>query len=79
MNCAKPKMIHHPEIISKLKVDCTASIGRTFEPWDKKKAPYGQIELDKAPDFTGLPAGAKLNIAQMQQVIDYMSSMKLAA
>jgi len=42
---ARAIMTDHPDIFPTLKLDCTPSVGRTFEPWDAKKAPVGQIEL----------------------------------
>lgn len=70
---AKKIMITHPEIIKTLPMDCTSAIGRNFEPFDKVKAPYGQIELDEAPDFLGLPKGQKLSEDQISLVIDYLT------
>lgn len=70
---AKKIMVNHPDIVRTLPVDCTSSIGRNFEPFDKVKAPFGQIELDEAPDFLGLPKGEKLNEDQIRLVIDYLT------
>lgn len=42
---AKAIMVAHEDIFPTLKLDCTPSVGLTFEPWDAKKAPTGQIEL----------------------------------
>ena len=42
---AKSVMVNHPDIFPTLKLDCTPSVGLTFEPWDAKKATFGQIEL----------------------------------
>jgi hypothetical protein len=73
---AKRAMCEHPTVIANLAVDATASIGRTFEPYDPKKAPYGQIELDEAPTLPGwLPVETKdqrLDEKQIQQVIHYL-------
>lgn len=49
LKVARQCMTNHPDIISKLVLDCTASIGNTFRPYDKEKAPFGQIELDELP------------------------------
>jgi len=46
---ARQCMTTHPDIISNLVLDCTASIGNTFRPYDKENAPFGQIELDELP------------------------------
>ncbi len=70
---AKKIMVNHPDIIKTLPMDCTTSIGKNFEPFDKVKAPYGQIELDEAPDFLDLPKGQKLNEDQIALVINYLT------
>lgn len=49
MRMAKPIMQTHPDFISKLVMNSSTSIGRTFQKFDVKKAPFGQIELDEAP------------------------------
>lgn len=72
LRVARPAMTTHPEIVKTLPLDCTASIGRTFEPWHPERAPFGQIEVDEAPDFLGLPAGERCNEDQIRTVIDYM-------
>ncbi|MFC7661765.1 DNA polymerase [Methylorubrum suomiense] len=38
-------MIDHPDIFQRCKLDSSPAIGVTFEPWNEKKAPNGQIEL----------------------------------
>ncbi len=50
LRIAKRCMTEHPDIVSKLVLDCTASIGNTFRPYHKDVAPYGQIELDEMPE-----------------------------
>jgi hypothetical protein len=45
----------HPDIFSRVVLDCTPSIGLTFEPWHEKKARTGQIELREAPDLPFVP------------------------
>ena len=71
---AKQIMCDHPTIIKTLPIDATASIGKTFEPWHKDKAPFGQIELDEAPDILGFTEGSKLNDDEIQKVINYLFS-----
>jgi len=70
---AKINMTTHPDIIKTLPIDCTTAIGRNFEPFDSVTAPYGQIELDEAPDFLGFPKGGVLNETQIQSVISYLT------
>ncbi len=69
---AKRIMCDHPDIITTLKLDATASCGRNFEPFDKVKAPLGQIELDEAPEILGFTKDAKLDDIGIQKVVDYL-------
>ena len=55
-------------------LNASVSMGRTFEPFDQKKAPLGQIELDEAPDVEWLPKevwGKKLDDEGIRKVLDY--------
>lgn len=68
-------MTDHPDIIKTLKLHSTAALGRTFEPFHQQKVPFGQIELDEAPEVSWLPKefhGKSLPDAQVQTVIDYL-------
>ena len=68
-------MCNHPEIISNLKMDCSPSIGLTFEPWDKKRARLGQIELREIPDIGLVPTndvGKELPFAQWGEAVDWL-------
>lgn len=80
LHMAKGIMCDHPDIITRLKLDATASIGRTFEPYKPGKADFGQIELDEAPPLPGwLPpetVDQKLNDSQIEQVIHYLFEEK---
>jgi DNA polymerase I-like protein with 3'-5' exonuclease and polymerase domains len=69
---ARRIMCDHPTIIKHLVLDCTASVGRNFEPFDAKKAPLGQIELDEAPEILGFVKDSKLGDHEIQQVINYL-------
>ena len=75
---AKVIMCDHPTIIRTLPIDATASVGRTFEPYHPKKAPFGQIELDEAPDILGFKKDSKLNRTEIQVVIDYLFTREAA-
>ena len=46
-------MCSHPDLVSWLKLDGTVSVGRTLEPYHPTKAPFGQVELDEAPELEG--------------------------
>jgi DNA polymerase I-like protein with 3'-5' exonuclease and polymerase domains len=54
ISMAKAVMADHGDIFKIMKVNSTAAVGRTFQPWDAVKAPYGQIELDEAPKLPWL-------------------------
>lgn len=69
---AKEVMSNHHEIISDLKLYATASVGYTFEPFDKIKAPFGQVELDECPECFGFGDGVVLDDNQTREVIDYL-------
>jgi DNA polymerase I-like protein with 3'-5' exonuclease and polymerase domains len=46
---ARGIMIDHPDMFKLCKLDASPALGRTFEPWDAKKAPLGQVELFEPP------------------------------
>ena len=72
----KSVMCNHPDLVYWLKLDGTASIGKTLEPFHKEKAPDGQIELDEAPVLPGYIGpeweGKKLPPELRQRVINYL-------
>ena len=74
----KEIMCNHQDIVPKLKLDGTCSIGKTLEPYDAKKAPFGQIELDEAPYLEGFVSKEfeyqVLPDAQRRQVVSYLFS-----
>lgn len=67
-------MIDHEDLFPTLKLDATPAVGRTFEPWHKDKAPFGQIELFEPPvEIVGEElAGKRLTKDQMEIVVDYL-------
>lgn len=68
-------MCTHPWLFSKVKLNCSVSMGRTFEPFDKEKAPLGQIELDEAPEVDFIDKdfyGKKLPEEEIVKVLDYL-------
>lgn len=69
---AKKAMCNHPEIIKTLAVDATASVGRTFEPYHPEKAPFGQIELDEAPEILGFTKDSRLNDEEIETTVKYL-------
>lgn len=75
INLIRNTMIDHPDLFTKCKLDASPSVGLTFEPWNEKKAPLGQVELYEAPNFSFLPEkvwGGRMNDDQMRETIDYL-------
>lgn len=69
---AKAVMANHPGIVKNLKLNTSVSIGRTFEPFDPKHAPFGQVELDEAPEVDWIPEqyrGRSLPDEEIEKVI----------
>lgn len=72
---AKQVMTTHPDIIKNLKLDCTASVGRTYEPFDMKKVPFGQVEIDEAPHLPFVPQGerdGKMSRDTVEALVQYL-------
>ena len=68
-------MIDHPDMFKHCKLDASPSVGLTFEPWNPKTAPLGQIELFEAPAIDPVPAdkvNGRLNDDEIRAVIDYL-------
>lgn len=77
MKMVRDVMITHPDLFKNCKVDASPSLGLTFEPYDAKKAPFGQIELFEAPPLVGVlndnTIGKRLNDDDVSAVINYLS------
>lgn len=73
-------MNNHPDLFKLCKLDSSPAIGVTFEPYDPKKAPGGQIELYEAPKLPGvLPEdteGKRLSDDHVRAVVDYLMFQK---
>ena len=72
---ARVEMKNHKDIIKNLKPDCTASIGRTYEPFSLGKVPYGQIEIDEAPRLPFVPASevdGKMSRDTFEATVQYL-------
>lgn len=65
----------HGDLFKKLKLDASASVGNTFEPWHLKKAPFGQIELSEPPMELGLGSAA-LGVDGIREVVKYLSAAR---
>lgn len=71
-------MCTQPWLMKTCKLNSSVSMGRTFEPFDQKHAPKGQVELDEAPDVDWLPKevwGGKLSDDLILKVLDYQFSL----
>lgn len=72
---ARRIMADHSDIVKTLPLHCTASVGRTFVPYSNDNYPFGQIELDEAPDLPFIPSefhDGVLPQKQVEDVIDYL-------
>ena len=72
---AKVIMCDHKDIISNLVVDCTASVGRTYEPFNMKSVPFGQVEIDEAPALPFVPKNeidGKMSQATVDELVRYL-------
>lgn len=72
-------MCNHPWLFSRVKLNCSVSMGRTFQPFNKDKAPFGQIELDEAPEVDFIEEkfwGKSVDDAGVKKILDYMFTKK---
>jgi DNA polymerase I-like protein with 3'-5' exonuclease and polymerase domains len=72
---SKQIMCDHPDAFPSVLLNATTSIGLNFQAFDATACPYGQIELDEAPEVDWLPAdlhGKALPPEQIQQVLKYL-------
>lgn len=79
---ARAIMVDHPDIIRNLPIDCSPSVGLTFEAYDAKKAPTGQVELFEAPEIDVVPAdrvGGRLDPEHYDAVVDWLFAKREAA
>lgn len=67
-------MCGHPDLFKRVLLDASASVGRTFEPWNSKTALRGQVELMEPPaEIVGeARAGKPLDRAGIEEVVDYL-------
>jgi DNA polymerase I-like protein with 3'-5' exonuclease and polymerase domains len=74
-------MIDHPDLFKLCQLDASPSVGLTFEPWDAKKAPFGQVELYEPPaEIVGdAIAGKRASVETTSHVVDWLFEMKEAA
>lgn len=75
-------MCDHLDLFPTLPLHNTVSVGRTFEPFNEKKSPFGQIELDEAPRVPWIPERfweKVLPDSEVERVADYLMGAKLVA
>ena len=68
-------MCEQPWLFHKVILNCSVSMGRTFEPFNLEKAPLGQIELDEAPhvDFIDQKFwGKSMDDEAVKRCLDYL-------
>lgn len=73
---AKAIMCSHADIFPSVLLSATASIGLNFQPFDPRECPYGQIELDEAPEVNWLNKGLwgqALDDANIKLVLNYLA------
>lgn len=72
-------MCNHPWLFKQVKLNCSVSMGRTFQPFKPDKAPYGQIELDEAPKVDFIDEkfwGKSVDDETVKKILDYMFTKK---
>lgn len=84
INIIRGTMIDHPDLFKHCQLDASPSVGLTFEPWNEKTAPLGQIELFEAPAISPVPSekvNGRLNDDEVRGVVEYLfdQQRKLAA
>jgi hypothetical protein len=78
---ARDIMVTHPEIFQVMALDASPSVGVTYEPWNKDKAPLGQVELFEPPEeIVGAElAGKRLDRDGIQGVVDYLQKQRTSS
>lgn len=73
-------MTDHPDLYKLCKLDASPSVGLTFEPWNAKKAPFGQVELNELPAIgIGTPGKKVADDGEIEAVVEYLYDRKRAA
>lgn len=68
-------MCNHPDLVKKMKLFASVSVGLNYQAWHPEKNPLGQIELDEASEVPCLPKerwGCYLTQEERQRVIDFL-------
>lgn len=71
-------MVSHDDIFKRCKLDSSPAVGITFEPWNEKKAPAGQIELfePEAAVVGKDRAGKRLDDQGILDVVEYLKEQR---
>lgn len=78
----KPIMANHPDFVKNLVMNSSASIGRSFQPFNPdnpEKVPFGQMELDEAPAMPWVPKdqiGGPMTDEIILKTVEYMKNGK---
>lgn len=72
---ARGIMIDHPELFKLCKLDATPAVGVTFEPFERKKAKFGQMEVFEAPPLDWIPEAEhfkKMSADTLNATVQYL-------
>lgn len=72
-------MTDHPDLFKICKLDTSASIGLTFQPFKVGKCEIGQVELAELPKIGIGVAGKAANDDQIQDIISYLFDRRKVA
>lgn len=79
MHMIRRIMCDHPDMFKHCKLDASPSIGLTFEPWNAKKAPTGQIEVFEAPDLPFISrknVGGRMSDDEVRGTVEYLFNQR---
>lgn len=73
VNLIRDTMIDHPDMFKLCKLDASPSMGLTFEPWNAKSAPTGQVELYELPSEPGIGTfNGRATDDEIGQMVEYL-------
>ncbi len=79
INLIRDTMLDHPDIFKLCQLDASPSVGLTFEPWNAKTAPTGQIELYEMPKIGIGTPDTRASNDEIAQVVEYLFDKRKAA
>lgn len=77
---ARPVMLNHQDMFQNVVLDCSASVGLTYQPFDAVRAPLGQLELSELPSVPWIDSkfhGKGANDDILNDVLDYFQERML--